>query len=1128
MKVLPNAGSARTFGACPSTHRPRNAPQYRGVGESSVHGSSVERERLSLTLFGGPLLHSNSGTPIRLTPSHERLVTMVWGHEKRGLSRATAIYLLWEEGDTRRARQRLRQLLHDLSLRVGLRPVARASDDYLAPEFGLVPSDLEAFRDALDRRDLRAALALYRLGFAVRLDGRSNTEEYEDWLASKRETLRRRLRDTAASEWDRRRSSSALHEARDAAEVLAAIEPDSESAVMKLVESCAIAGDLEAAEAAARDYLAGPSKGLKLSKTWAELLARVRRMNPLHVPVAPTKPPPPPFIGRSDHLAAARRILRRVAEGNFEFLLIKGESGVGKSRFVDELTREAILSGFTCLVARPTELEQRIPLNVLVDMLGNPSVTHHILALEEPWRSVITALLPTLPNKLQPPVVPPIAEMSLTRRLFDAFAILFSQIVAHEPLLLLIDDFQWADATTVAILQFVQRRWRAGPFGVVVTVRPDQASGRDALDAYMTETRDLPVTSIELGELPESAARALVDFVATQALEAPITSRLLAVAGRNPFYLIELTRDYLAGEVQLPELPMDAVLLPISLRQLLEPRIEALTDGAASVSAYLAAFGRWVTLPDLARLTCKPEDGVAVDVETLEQCRLVSVERGRVRLAHELFRSAVYQRLSATRRSFLHGEIGTFLEQTGSQQPGEIAIHYDRAGNAPGAAKKAREAADHALESGAMSEAAYFLQLVVENVADGTLKAEATADLARALHMDREIGKANPTLELAATRLRAMGDQRKALRMDVRRVEGLAELGAAPLSELLDRIATVKALARSSKDDEVLALALDTELHLLHRAGRVEQIGTLFEEIRSVASSSNPAGACLANGALALNVFFGDAAEGLRCAREAVGLAEEAQQYQLRSEARLFVALYIQGLGKTPEAHRTLTRARTLAQKSGDLLIRSHIENNAGLAHIDACELDEAATCFDAVNSILRGADASMARLGLYYNLGELAFLRGDLADALSTFTAAECLLTSSTMPQDAWALTNAAIGLCSLEIGALGEARRREGLMGTFPTSWHFDPTMVLTFAARLLETRGRQDEALRLLREHNQVLRHRFPVAWMKLAPIEARFARRAGERLWKQLLFEAAERAHTLGMPGRAQALLDVTAY
>lgn len=1091
---LHGTATHRRFALAPSgTGRAKDRTRSSNVApEPEMPHANADARRWSLSLFGGPTLHRPGGEEVPLTPSHRRLLALVWAHGHRGVQRRSAIWLLWEEEDDRKSRHRLRQLVHDLGNRLGLRAVGAEGEDLLAPSPALVTSDLDDFHQALADRRLQDALALHQRGFGVLLDGRGCLGEYEDWLLAKREGLRRQLRDAAAWQWDRYRPVSAWEPAREAAEVFWALDPESEEAAQRLIEARAMTGNLEAAEAVAADFLARrPQEQHVLADSHA-LLERIRRAQPVQTFHPSQTPAPPPLVGRRPGLATARRMLGRVGEGSFEFLLISGEAGAGKTRVMEEVWKEANLAGFRCLEARPVEVERPIPLNPLVDMMGDPSVIRHIQRLEEPWRAVIASLLPTLPEGMDPPVVPPIADGSLSRRLLDAFATLFAQMVDEEPLLLFLDDLQWADATTVAVLQFVQRRWRAGALGIIATVRPDLVSRSDSVAKYLNDTPDLPVTTVELGELTDAEARTLVHLVAGQDTDPADVTRLCALGGRIPFYLIELTRDYMAGKVHLPELPTDAITLPISLRQLLEPRIQGVGPDAAAVGSYLAVWGRELGLADLARLTNLPVAEAARHAESLERARLALVDRGKVSLAHGLFRSALYQGLTATRRALLHGEVAAFLEASDSPQAGELTIHHDRAGNAAGAAAWGRVAADKALESGAVAEAAHFLQLVVDNETDATLKAEATADLARVLHMNREILRANPLLELAATRLRAVGNHARALRMDIRRVEGLAEVGAAPLSELLDRLATIKEAARADGDDEALALALDSELHLLHRSGEVTSIRRLFDEVRVVAASADPAAACLANASLALNVLFGDPEEALRCAREAVRLAEEGE-HALRALSRLILALTTRGELGQPEHAKTIARAGRLAERSGDLALRFQVASNQGVYFIDVGDIDRAEAALTRAGTLLRGADASVLRISHFCNQGELALLKREHAEARSWFAEAEGLLGPN-IPSFYRSLVFSGIGLASLEMGSITEARQREAGLDPLPIPSYFDPLVILFFLSRMHERRGDTKSALDVLDAHREELKNRFPLAWLRMEVRRSAAARKA----------------------------------
>jgi DNA-binding SARP family transcriptional activator/tetratricopeptide (TPR) repeat protein len=1081
---------------------------------------------LRLHLFGGPELRVRGAEAVGLTPTQELLLTLVWGQEEAGITRSRTIWLLWEEEDSARTRQRLRQVLHEVRRRLGVHPVAAAGEDVLLPATDLLASDLGEFREALGRGALRTAQALEERGFATHLR-RPPGQEYDDWLTAKRAGLRRELREAAARAWDAHQPRGEWLAARSAAEVLHALDPTGEPALRRLIEARAMTGAMEAAEAAFASYVELLRPGEEPDTRTLDLLERVRGLSRERRPSGRKSSDPPPLVGRGEELKTARRMLERVRSGSFELLLLTGEAGVGKTRILEELRKEGHLRGFRCLHAHPVELERRIPLNPLVDALGHPDVADQLRSLEDPWKAVIAAILPQLPPGMERPVVPPIAESSLSRRLCDAFSILFTQMAEDEPTLLFLDDLQWADATTVTVLQFVQRRWRGGPLGIVATLRPDLVKPKDVVAKYLREDGELPATHVEIQELSGVDAKRLVRLVADGALDDRTCDRLLALGGRNPFYLIELTRDRLAGHLEMPEMPSDALLIPISIRQLLDPRIEALSPGARQLASYLSVWGRWARISDLAALTGTEADLCAGHVEELEDFRLATVDRDRVRLAHELFRGALYHGLSQARRALLHRAVGEYLEQTDQPQLGELAIHFSRAGDAAQAAVFGRRAADAALENGAMAGAAYFLQVVTENESDPVLKAEATGDLARVLHMSRDIARANPLLELAATRLRAVGNHAQALRMDIRRVEGLAEEGAAPMSDLLDRLESIKQAARQASDDEALALALDSQLHLLHRSGEVTAIRKLFTEMRVCADSEDPAAACVANASLALNALFGDGEEALVRAREAVRIAEEegVEDHALKAQSRLVLVLIYQGLLGSSEGTELLRRASARAERSGDLTLRFYLESNRGVYNLDIGELDAAEPLLDAAVAMLKKTEPGTPHLNWLYNRAELCIARGQYEEALDFLKAAPPLITPSA-PVYLADLISAAAGVCELRTGRLAIAREREEQLRPDPEFWYYDPTIVMRFRTRLLAKRGRHTTAIEMIHTAGESVRGRLIPAWLKLILLEGTLRRRTIGGLPPNLedAIQVAERLGLTKRKSQLTALLD----
>ncbi len=186
-------------------------------------------------------------------------------------------------------------------------------------------------------------------------------------------------------------------------------------------------------------------------------------------------------------------------------------------------------------------------------------------------------------------------------------------------------------------------------------------------------------------------------------------------------------------------------------------------------------------------------DRTADAAEELRESRLVDVDRDRVRISHDLFRSALYEGLGESRCAVLHRRLAEHLgAQGGPEVAGELSIHFDRAGEPELSAEHGWAAGARALDQGALAEAAHFYDLVARNTPDETRRAEATGQRALSLHLSRDMGKANPALELASTRLRAVGQIGDARRLDIRRVEGMGEEGHTPVAELIERLGAIK------------------------------------------------------------------------------------------------------------------------------------------------------------------------------------------------------------------------------------------------------------------------------------------------------------------------------------------------
>ncbi|MCK5653242.1 MAG: AAA family ATPase, partial [Gemmatimonadetes bacterium] len=486
----------------------------------------------------------------------------------------------------------------------------------------------------------------------------------------------------------------------------------------------------------------------------------------------------PPLCGRSEELSRLSRCLATLPQGPLTTILVSGEGGIGKTRLVEESLKSAPLRGLRVFSAQSAEFERPIPLNPLLDALDHPEVGAALARLDDPWRTVLLALMPQFHRGEGPvPEAPYVQPDSVPRRLFEAIHHLFSELVGEGPVLLFLDDFQWADDTTLAVLQFLQRRWQAGRLILLMAYRPESRYvEEESVARFLKTVREGKRTEeIHLDDLTPAASGDLVTAVATGEISERDLNSLCTLGGNNPFFLIELTVEHLAGRLNTNLQDRDLILLPQSIRQILTRRFSELSEDADAVLALLAVISRPIDFRDISAISSQSEESCISAVEQLLRFRLVQrVTRG-LRVRHELIRQAVYGGLSESRRAWLHERVALHLLKTEDPPPvDQLAVHFHNAGVEDQALHFSTRAADAAEISGAVPEAIRYLKIAREHAHDPEAAAEITGKLGHLHYLYLNYGEAVPLLEFASSRLRAQGCLADALRYDVERVDAIS------------------------------------------------------------------------------------------------------------------------------------------------------------------------------------------------------------------------------------------------------------------------------------------------------------------------------------------------------------------
>ncbi|MDQ3150779.1 MAG: AAA family ATPase, partial [Actinomycetota bacterium] len=365
------------------------------------------------------------------------------------------------------------------------------------------------------------------------------------------------------------------------------------------------------------------------------------------------------FVGRRTELAAARALLRDHRAG-VSLLVVSGEPGIGKSRFLAEVRCSAEDQGWRVAVGQATESERELPFAVFADALTP-------LVLAEP------AVIDRLPAHLAAglAVVLPAAggapDSSLAgrrHRAYAAAAALLEQLGSGRGVVLMLDDLHWADPGTAELIDHLIRHPPAGPVVLVTAYRPYQIPGQLAAVLSRAVTAGAAL-EVRLGPLAQAETRALLD----DGVAPTVARRLHATAEGNPLYLISLAR---AGVTAWPS----PAQLPADVRAALGAEVEVLPADVRTVLEAAAVFGATFDPEPLPAVVGLPAAAVWAAVDELVAADLLRVdpESGRLRFRHPLVQHVVYQGTPAGWRRMAH--ICAVRALTERAAPADLLAHH--------------------------------------------------------------------------------------------------------------------------------------------------------------------------------------------------------------------------------------------------------------------------------------------------------------------------------------------------------------------------------------------------------------------------------------------------------------------
>ena len=371
-----------------------------------------------------------------------------------------------------------------------------------------------------------------------------------------------------------------------------------------------------------------------------------------------TLAPVPGIRGRAAEIAVLGDAVDRVVSGRPAVVLIEGEAGIGKTRLLADVLEDARGRGMQVAAGRAEELERTRPFGLVAAAFGC------VRSSPDPRRAAIAALLATRGGDRGPITVT--SDPGLRFRAVDAFADLAEELALAGPLVIGVDDLQWADPSSLLTLAAVSRRLAYLPVALIGCLRPSPRIPE--LDRLAGLLLDAGGRILAVRGLTE---RAVAELVAEAVAAVPGPGLLAGISGAagNPLFVTELLGalaqegaiETAGGRAEVAE-----VTLPPTLRLTILRRLSFLSEDSLQALRAASILGSSFTVTELSVTMARPALELSVVLAEGIAGRVLEEYGAVIRFRHDLIRDAIYEDLPVSVRRGLHREAGRRLAQTGA------------------------------------------------------------------------------------------------------------------------------------------------------------------------------------------------------------------------------------------------------------------------------------------------------------------------------------------------------------------------------------------------------------------------------------------------------------------------------
>lgn len=454
------------------------------------------------------------------------------------------------------------------------------------------------------------------------------------------------------------------------------------------------------------------------------------------IPAMAATAPSRGLYGREAEISQLSRALDRAAAGHLAVVLIEGEPGIGKTRLLAEALDAARRRGLQIATGCAEELERNRPFGVIAEALGCTRSS------ADPPRAAIAELLAAHGQGDGGPITVS-SDPGLQFRAVDALTDLTEGLALRQPLVIGLDDLQWADPSSLLTLSALGRRLADLPVALLGCFR--HLPRGPVLQRVLDSLDGAGATRLALRRLPDGAVSGLVAET-VGAEPGPALLAQVAGAAGNPLFVTELLGALMQdGSLRTGagQADVTGLTVPPTLRLTILRRLSSLPEETLRALQLASILGSSFSLTDLSITTERPVLALSLDLADALAARVLADDGARLRFRHDLIREAIYADLPGSVRLALHRDAGQRLARAGAPT-GQVAEQLGRgaaAGDAEAISWLTRAARQTAASS--PDTAADLLERAVGLMAPGDpARDQALAERARSLLMAGRIADA--------------------------------------------------------------------------------------------------------------------------------------------------------------------------------------------------------------------------------------------------------------------------------------------------------------------------------------------------------------------------------------------------